>query len=100
MTETWTMTSLSKPVAKKRGRPVGSKNKRVRKVAGKEYTFKDKAFKQPKPAAADNLMNDNLRLIQDNGRLLNAINNLEHQVVGYRAVISYLENRLGLASSQ
>jgi hypothetical protein len=94
------MTSLSKPVAKKRGRPVGSKNKRIRKVAGKEYTFKDKAFKQPKPAAADNLMNDNLRLIQDNGRLLNAINNLEHQVIGYRAVISYLENRLGLASSQ
>jgi hypothetical protein len=40
------MTSLSKPVAKKRGRPVGSKNKRTRTVAGREYTFKKKAFKQ------------------------------------------------------
>ena len=41
------MTSLSEnPVAKKRGRPAGSKNKRVRTVAGKEYTFKDKAFKR------------------------------------------------------
>jgi hypothetical protein len=41
------MTSNSNfPLAKKRGRPLGSKNKRVRKVAGKEYTFKDKAFKR------------------------------------------------------
>ena len=41
------MTSNSNfPLAKRRGRPLGSKNKRTRTVAGKEYTFKKKAFKQ------------------------------------------------------
>ena len=38
--------TLNSNLPKKRGRPLGSKNKRTRTVAGKEYTFKKKAFKQ------------------------------------------------------
>jgi predicted transcriptional regulator len=95
------MTSLSKPVAKKRGRPLGSKNKRVRKVAGKEYTFKDKTFKQSSTdAAVHNLMDANLKLIGDNNQLLKAIENLQHQIIGFRAVISYLESQAGLKATQ
>jgi hypothetical protein len=45
--EALTMTSHSEfPLKKSRGRPLGSKNKRTRTVAGKEYTFKKKAFKR------------------------------------------------------
>jgi len=48
------MTSNSDfPLAKKRGRPLGSKNKRTRTVAGKEYTFKKKAFKQSNTAGSN-----------------------------------------------
>lgn len=39
------MTSSSN-LPKKLGRPLGSKNKRTRTVAGKEYTFKKKTFKR------------------------------------------------------
>jgi hypothetical protein len=47
------MTSNSNfPLAKKRGRPLGSKNKRTRTVAGKEYTFKKKAFKRSSSAGS------------------------------------------------
>ena len=48
------MTSNSDfPLSKKRGRPLGSKNKRVRKIAGKEYTFKDKAFKRSNASGSE-----------------------------------------------
>ena len=48
------MTSSSDfPLAKKRGRPLGSKNKRTRTVAGKKYTFKKKAFKQSNTAGSN-----------------------------------------------
>ena len=48
------MTSNSDfPLAKKRGRPLGSKNKRTRTVAGKEYTFKKKAFKRSPSAGSE-----------------------------------------------
>lgn len=46
------------------------------------------------------LTDDNLQLMDDNSVLLRQVTNLEHQIVGYRAVISYLENQLGLRSSQ
>jgi hypothetical protein len=95
------MTSLSKPTPKKRGRPLGSKNKRVRKVAGREYTFKDKEFKQSSTdAAIHKLMDANLSLIKDNNQLLKVINNLEHQIIGFRAVVSYLEVQAGLKVTQ
>jgi predicted transcriptional regulator len=88
------MTSLSKKlVTKKRGRPVGSKNK-----SKPEAT---KTFKQSSTeAAVHRLMDANLSLIKDNNQLLKAINNLEHQIIGFRAVISYLETQAGLRNTQ
>jgi len=89
----------SSNLPKKRGRPLGSKNKRVRKVAGKEYTFKDKLFKQvdknlrsmPKiPPIPVKILKDEIVKDQEIKIL-----NLEHQIVGYKAVISYLEHMLG-----
>jgi hypothetical protein len=78
------MTSLSKkPVAKKRGRPVGSKNKPAAKA---------KAFKQPSNVA--NLLSriEELETIRD--RLHKLIDHHEHKEIQYRAVIDYLETKL------
>jgi hypothetical protein len=78
------MTSLSKkPVAKKRGRPVGSKNKPAAKV---------KAFKQPSNVA--NLLSriEELETIRD--RLHKLIDHHEHKEIQYRAVVDYLETKL------
>jgi len=106
------MTSPSKEITpefpiKKRGRPVGSKNKVVRKVAGKEFVFKNKkpaaaakkAFKRPvndQHKVIAQLLDDNLLFMKDNKELVARINNLEHQAIGYRAVISYLSHQLEL----
>lgn len=123
------MTSLSKkPVAKKRGRPVGSKNKPKKIILSRTEVDlasklgvtpvqlakeKLKLTKKRKPAAASKtfkqsdtdaavhrLMDANLSLIKDNNQLLKVINNLEHQIIGFRAVISYLENQAGLRNTQ
>ena len=93
------MTSNSKfPLAKRRGRPLGSKNKRTRTVAGKEYTFKDKKFKQVDekfrytpsvPPIPMSVLKDEIVKDQEIKIL-----NLEHQAIGYRAVINYLEHQL------
>jgi hypothetical protein len=83
------MTSNSDfPFAKKRGRPLGSKNKRkvARKVAGKS-----KSFKQPDDSKLlEKILKTEFLLDQEA-----VILNLEHQVIGYKAVISYLEHKLG-----
>jgi len=91
------MTSLSK----KRGRPLGSTNKRTRTVAGKEYTFKKKPaaarkqFKQPNAAAREEkLLQAHIELMVKASDLRKNIANLEHQAIGYQAVISYLEHQL------
>ena len=106
------MTSLSNPVAKKRGRPVGSKNKTkvIRKVAGREFVFKNKkdaaankSFKQAEVQRLQKvgeIVGKNLELMKDNTELVNHINNLEYQIVGFRAVISYLEKQAGLRNTQ
>jgi hypothetical protein len=113
------MTSPSKEITpefpiKKRGRPVGSKNKvvtatKIRKVAGKEFVFRKKeaaatkSFKRitiDQQKAYESLLDDNIQLMMDNKELVNRINNLEHQASGYRAVVSYLESQVGLRSSQ
>jgi predicted transcriptional regulator len=87
------MTSLSK----KRGRPVGSKNKVVvKKPAAASKPFKQSATE----AAVHRLMDAKLSLIKDNNQLLKVINNLEHQIIGFRAVISYLESQAGLRNTQ
>jgi len=76
------------PLAKKRGRPVGSLNKR--KVA-KKVVAKDSSFKR---ADADKLLENiltNELVVEQETKILN----LEHQAIGYKAVISYLEHKLG-----
>ena len=101
--------SLSKPV-KRIGRPLGSKNKPKAKkvilssaevelankvgVSTQDYAKqKIKLAKKPKVAAANNDRLNDLRYQQE---LLARIKNLEHQAIGYRAVISYLSHQLEL----
>lgn len=74
--------------SKKRGRPLGSKNK-PKKVPRAE---KVKAFKRiyDLQRAADKIVE--LEKIRNN--LHNLIDNLEHKIVQYQAVISYLEHKL------
>lgn len=81
------MTSLSK----KRGRPLGVKNKPAAKAS---------SFKQVEEDVVRKLIDANLMLIQHNKDLLKQFDSFEHQIIGFRAVVSYLENRLGLESSQ
>lgn len=123
-------TSLSKkrgrPAKKKLGRPLGSKNKPKKvTLSASEVAFAQTVnvplgemakvkFKRSKPAAVSrasfkqaehqralhNIVDENLRLQEANRNLTSKVENLNHQVIGFRAVISYLENRLGMASSQ
>ena len=79
--------TLNSNLPKKRGRPLGSKNKR--KVA-KKVGSKDNAFKQADVKKFIQDLNDNVVTEQEA-----IILNLEHQIVGYKAVISYLEHKLG-----
>jgi len=86
------MTSNSKfPLAKKRGRPLGSKNKRYKRPV-KKSAVKDTLFKQFDPAATLEKIRVIDAMVADQER---KIINLEHQIVGYKAVISYLEHKLG-----
>jgi hypothetical protein len=124
------MTSLSKPVAKKRGRPVGSKNKPKKIILSRTQVElarklgvtpvqlakeKLKLTKKRKPAAASKsfkqaelqrlrkvgeIVGKNIELMKDNTELVSHINNLEHQIIGFRAVISYLEKQAGLRNTQ
>ena len=111
------MTSNSDfPLAKKRGRPLGSKNKRTRTVAGKEYTFKKKAFKRPtasgsKPKAPKaipigafswidayektyaNLERTCQRLVELQG-VQAELEQAKENIVSLRTIIFYLEIRL------
>ena len=81
------MKSLSKTVVKRGvGRPLGVKNK-PKAIPHSEFKrIVDKVFAQESP--------DLLELQSEE------LAKLRHQIVGFRAVISYLENRLGLDSSQ
>jgi len=76
---------------KKRGRPVGSKNKRYKRPA-KKSAAKDGLFKQFDPAATLEKIRAIDAMVADQER---KIINLEHQIIGYKAVISYLEHKLG-----
>jgi hypothetical protein len=100
------MTSLfkNKPavVAKttrKRGRPFGSKNTNNDNALVKKPAA-NTTFKHSDSAALQNLMRDNLQLIQDNKQLLFKIELLEHKIIGFRAVVSYLEVQAGLKVTQ
>ena len=72
---------------KKRGRPPGVKNKRTvrRKVVAKKAMVSQDAIK-----AQVDFRTQHLETI---------IADLRHQIIGFQAVISYLENQLGLKKS-
>jgi hypothetical protein len=74
------MTTLN---SKKRGRPLGSKNKRGRPA--KTFKLRD---------IEGRALNKIVELEKIRQNLHNVIDNLEHQAVQYKAVISYLENKL------
>ena len=62
---------------------------------------KPKPFKRSvEQRVLHNIVDENLQLIELSKNLNKQLENLKHQIVGFRAVISYLENRLGMASSQ
>lgn len=75
------MTSSSK----KRGRPLGSKNKPKRGRPAKTF----KRFDPTQRAFAKIVELEKIRK-----NLHNMIDNLEHKAIQYQAVISYLENKL------
>jgi hypothetical protein len=102
------MTISLSEIVKKVGRPVGSKNKPKKiiltrsevelankvGVSTEDYAKqKLKLSKKRKPAAANK---DRLNDLNYSHELLARIKNLEHQAIGYRAVISYLSHQLEL----
>jgi hypothetical protein len=80
------MTLSKKPVAKKRGRPPGSKNKTsAAKVRlGKQKHLIEEKFHVYYDALWDRVEKRNAYKVAD----------LKHKEIGYRAVISYLQARL------
>jgi hypothetical protein len=83
------MTSLSKSVAKKRGRPAGSKNKK--KPAARALVFKRT---NNHASEINKLHNRILELETIRERLHNVIDRQEHKAIQYQAVIDYLETKL------
>ena len=69
--------------SKKRGRPIGSKSKRGRPA--KTFKLRD---------IEGRALNKIVELEKIRQNLHDMIDNLEHQAVQYKAVISYLENKL------
>ena len=90
--------TLNSNLPKKRGRPLGSKDKRARKVA-KKVGSKNKVFKQVDKnlRSMPNIPPIPVRILKDEIVKDQEIKilNLEHQIIGYKAVISYLEHMLG-----
>jgi len=78
-------------VIKKRGRPVGSKNKPLKTAVKVNWEL---LAKQLQTALSDEIKESQgfSAHIKD---LQYQVANLKHQAIGYRAVISYLENKLG-----
>ena len=72
---------------KKRGRPPGVKNKRPvkRKVVAKKAMVSQDAIKAQ--------VDFRTKYLED------IIADLRHQIIGFQAVVSYLENQLGLKKS-
>jgi tRNA A37 N6-isopentenylltransferase MiaA len=85
------MTSHSElPIKKKRGRP--AKKMQV----GDTTTFKQlnaEAAKFAKKEREMELLREHAELLMERTNLKLRVSNLEHQAIGYRAVISYLEHQ-------
>ena len=99
-----------KEVAAKMKIPVGrvyttryNENKSVKGAAPKRVGRPPKAWENPRPA---NILQKESQLLaktllEDKVESLNIeIANLKHQIIGFRAVISYLENMAGVRISQ
>ena len=71
--------------SKKRGRPLGSKNKKLVTRNVKKFKLRD---------IEGRALSKIVELEKIRQNLHNVIDNLEHQAVQYKAVISYLENKL------
>ena len=100
------MTSLSKKpavvakTARKRGRPVGSKNKpKIVKLLERQVQDgrkKAKSFKFSLETQVANLTKRVAELEMIRDRLHNIIDRMENKEIQYRAVIDYLETKLEL----
>ena len=94
--------TLNSNLPKKRGRPLGSKNKSKRsKIAKKVQVGETTTFKQLNAEATRvakkerefALLREHAELLLERTTLKTKVLNLEHQAIGYRAVISYLEHQ-------
>jgi hypothetical protein len=78
-------------VIKKRGRPLGSKNQVSKPKTAKKFDWEGLA-KQLEEALKQEIRNNN-ELNEKVSDLNFQASNLVHQAIGYRAIISYLENK-------
>ena len=78
-------------VIKKRGRPLGSKNRASNPKPAKQFDWESLA-RQLKDALKEEIRNNN-ELNEQVSDLKYQVSNLVHQAIGYRAIISYLENK-------
>lgn len=78
-------------VIKKRGRPVGSKNRVSKPKVSKQFDWEGLA-RNLEDALREEIKNNN-ELAERNSDLNFQVSNLVHQAIGYRAIISYLENK-------
>ena len=83
---------------KKKIKPVGSLNVASKRVRPKIYKPSTEVVKYEE--LTRKLTTDNLKLMDDNKFLVKEVEKLRHQVTGFRAVVSYLENQVGLRNSQ
>ena len=100
----------SKQVAEMTGFPLNmvyqvkyqmKKNKKTKKPVGRPRKTKVTVTRKEVASNAYQKLQLDCALLGDqNNSLLREIVNLENEIVGFRAVISYLEHRLGLESSQ
>ena len=74
---------------KKRGRPAGTRVKKVPTVESVHNQWQQRYYEMV--AYYEEIMNN----VQNNSKAISTkIANLEHQAIGYRSVISYLESKI------
>ncbi len=78
---------------RKPGRPKGVKNKTASVKANFKEAIRNAAH-EIKVANSIMSLNNTINNLESD------LANLRHQIIGYKAVISYLENQLGLKASQ
>jgi len=65
-----------------------------KKPVAKKPAAKTKSFKRSKITREEELLQAHIDLLVERGQLKSKIANLEHQAIGYQAVVSYLEHQL------